>query len=55
MQHVHAKFASFQQNMTLFNGINSYESTLSCNFWFYLIRKSVFGVFIADFYVVLPS
>ena len=36
---------------SLFNGINTYEFT----FWFYLIPNSVFEVFIADLYLVLPS
>ena len=52
---LHAKFALFQQNIALYNGISTYETTLFCTFSFYLIPKSVFEVFIADFYVVLHS
>ena len=42
----------FRQQIALFNGINTYETTLFCTFRFYLIPKSVFEVFIADPYVV---
>ena len=44
-----------KQNVALFNGINTYETTLFCTFGFCLIPKSGFGVFIADFYMVLHN
>ena len=34
---------------------DTYETTLFCTFWIYLIPKSVSEVFIADLYVVLSS
>ena len=40
--------------LALLNGINTYETTF-CTFWFYLIPKSVFEVFIEDLYMVLHS
>ena len=52
---LNVKSAKFQQNIALFNGINTYETTFLCTFWFYLISKSVFEVFVADLYLVLPS
>ena len=45
------KFAWFRQNVASLNGINTYETTLFCTFWFYLIFKSVFEVFIANLYM----
>ena len=50
-----AKFAEFRQNIALFNGINTYETTPFLYFFVFLIVKSVFEVFIADPYVPLLS
>ena len=51
----HAKCTLVWQNIALFNGTDTIETTLFCTFWFYLIPKSVFEVFIADVFVVLHN